>query len=568
MSSKLKKKYILLSVIIVVIAVIIILILRINKNIKIDDNYKYEFKNEYKNNEHYLEKASKNNYRNIEYVGGIDLYLDRSVPLSLDEPNYIGERWYPFYRDKDTGEILRGNEKQNYITAGMPYIGLDHMDVPEERMTKIGFKDYVLNWTGSVLYRKLGFIDKNDFENGEFVDYKSFFGEYNGIGRYECGKYPGRFYDMPIDIVANYLWNYNYKDYLENKDIEKIDNINDALKYDYKTSDTRFSENQWVFNILRNCFGFVSDDFYAVQEENKLNFNECDIENVEIGDIGVYDSNGYAIGICIGFDNKHNPVFSVCTSKEINNKMLEIDDYVIKNILNKKMKTDIYGYNILHIEDKKDINKQAFIKYYKTFLPFTDTNEIGTSKNKSLIIKDIVQYNNQIKLLDDIDNNDLYIKLINERKRRLVRRENLAKSVCDINKIDLSHYKTIDISTIFIINELRTYEFEKFRLKTLYNRDIDRNEKERLKRKTYIDTVKAKREDLADYGNDFTEEQIEKIYKDNKENIKKYIIENYDTLKEKDEQGLRDWFFQNGGMTEFEFKMLKRYISEYPEMLE
>ncbi|MDO5564298.1 MAG: hypothetical protein Q4F88_03620 [Eubacteriales bacterium] len=561
MNEKFKKIYIFISMLSIVILVsIFALVFNIKKSIDIKSNNEkqYEFKNEYKNNGQYFKKGRKENYRNVEYIGGINLYLDRKVNLSPNEYTYEGTRWYPFYRDKDTGEVLRGFEKYNYITTGIPYVGIDYMDVPKERMTKKGFQEYVLNWTGTVLYRKIGFID--DKKRNE-----SFYGKNIEIGVYECKE---NLYDIPIDLVANnFLSICNNKNELyENKNIEKIDNIQDAISYNYISQSIFFSENHWIFNILRNCFGFISDDFYNIQENNILNFNECDIEDVEIGDIGVYDYDGYALGICVGFDSKNNPIFSICTSYDVNNKITELNSEELINKLKEITKNKYIGYNILHIENIKEISKNAFNKYYKTFLPFIDEDEIGSAKNRKLIIKDINTYNkNAFLVLESTNgNNRLYNQLINERERRIERREKQAKDLLERYNINLNKYKDIDVSTVFIIDETNTYEYETIVCKNIINSD----DRDNYKRKDYADTVESIRNNLKDYGKDFTKEQIEKIYIENNDNLNKFIIENKNKLKGHTENDINEWFYTNGGMTEFELNMLKRYLNDYPEILD
>ena len=278
--------------------------------------------NSYINIEKYVSK--KYAFRNVEYIGGTRVDINRPFMISNREDKFVGKRWMPFYVDKNTNEILRGKESEDYITAGECFVGLDHLNVPKERMTKEGFKQYVLDWTGSVLYSH-----KINYKDNYLKQYNTISKKY-ASGVYECNRtiYP---YDLSIDLLAESMWctekNRNKEEIISIDSIDAINNIG-ALDDGAYENYGYLSENEWILNILRNCFGFISDDFYSLLDDNQINFTEIDIRDVRIGDIGIFNNEGDCnSGLCIGFDESKNPIFTICSSKQLLNKLIEMSDY-------------------------------------------------------------------------------------------------------------------------------------------------------------------------------------------------------------------------------------------------
>ena len=381
---------------------------------------------EYKNNHKY------SNVRELKYIGGSFLMEDEV------------RRWYPLYIDKKTTEVLIGGNIENYITAGGCKIGLDRIDILKNRNTKEGFKQYVLDWTGSIEYKEYS-VDLPD---------KTF-----GISK------STQDFNKPIDIIADINWNTN-KSYKVNEKY-MISTISEVKNY--SINDTileasgKFNENEYIFNILRNCFGYISDDFYNLAM-GKNRFSEIYIHEVEIGDIGVYwDKNKQmCMGMCIGFDKSNNPTFTLCTSSnKINNKSLK--DYVKykKNKLGYKSNEE-FGYNILIVEKKHIFpffEKHIFEKYYHTSLPFIDkSNIIDITK---LRINDIDEYNKQAYYKNyankkDWTGNDLSYRLYSERINRIKQRELKAETFRNDHKIDLTIYNNKNVKDMKDIYNVKT----------------------------------------------------------------------------------------------------------------
>ena len=533
---------------IIIIALIAILFLGIciainlsKKNNIFENTNSYSDTIKYINKEKYVDDKKHKRYRDVEYVGGIKININRPFGISKYELRYVGERWYPFYRDKNTGEILRGTENYNFVTVGTPYIGIDKMDVPNTRKTKNGFQEYVLKWTGSVLSRTNRF---NSVDNGLYKNIKT----YNGI--YECNLHS---YDMPIDLVADNLWG-GEGEYQDGYDIYNID---DVKTKQYKQAIIYLSENEWVLNVLRNCFGFISDDFYELCNKNRINFDKIDISDVTIGDMGVYgnDKDGYNAGICIGYDNKFNPVFSISASANVFNIINETKKYAEISD----------GFNLIHVEKINNSANNIFNSFYKTNLPFeSDKKEF----KKDYIINDVDIYNKQIEFYinknEYIKNNkNLNNTLIDERINRIGLRETKANELRSKYDINLNNYQNTDISKIYMINETNTYEFN-----MLFSTDEIKKDINELKRKTDKIYQKEVIENLKNYGEDFSDEQIDEAYRNCYEEIKELIINNKEKVKSISNDELREWFYSIGGTSELDLNLIKRFINENIDLLE
>lgn len=383
------------------------------------------------------------NYHQIEYIGGQKV-CDSSVGNI--------KRWYPIYIDINTKEILRGGNTENYINAGYCKVGIDKTYILEERDTKKNFIKYILDYTGGILF------DDNSLDLPN---------DYYGV------NYANEDYNKPIDIVVDYNWNIN-KEYTSNDKylIGTISNVeNYSINSTLLESDGKLTENEYIYNILRNCFGYISDDFYDLSN-NKINFSEINITEVRIGDIGCfYDRNHQAcFGMCIGYDKSKNPIFTICTSSnKINNKALEKYSNSIKKQSGIDKEIEI-GFNVLFVEKINRLRffgtKNVFEKYYHTNLPFRDDNTISDNKNFNYIIENIDIYNDQVyykKLLKQgkwkgIDLSDM---IYQERIKRIANREKIAQELVDKYKIDLLKYDNIDIQELNSIYDLNTYEYIK-----------------------------------------------------------------------------------------------------------
>ena len=490
----------------------------------------------YENKEPYFNSNRKINFRNVEYIGGEKIYINRPIGISDKEYTYVGERWYPFYRDKDTGEILRGYEKYNFITAGIPYVGIDKMEVPEERKTIKGFQEYVLKWTGSVLCQHRNIIKDSTIR-------ENVVGKFYGNGIYDVYRF-GRF-DRPIDLVADNLWGIDSNETTDGYDIYDIE---DVKNYKYSLGIIELSPNEWVMNILRNCFGFISDDFYDLYNKNVINFEETDIKNVSIGDIGIYGDEeiGYHIGICIGYDKRNNPIFSICTT----DKYLKIIKEYISN------DDKINGFNILCIENVNNIDNNLFDRYYKTYLPFSD-NSVNTN---DIVINDVSKYNKQVR---NENKREMQKVLLDERIRRITERERNAKEIRDKENIDLGRYKNIDISTVYMINETYSYEYQH-----MFN-NINENKNSEFHRKTYDEWKKQEIKRLNDYRNNVDEEAFELMYESSKDLLKEFISANKDIFKNKTEKDIESWFYDEyGGVARVDLDILLRFLRENPKCLD
>ena len=535
MFNKNKKRFIL---ILFVILIIILVVFVIRFFIYKDELYIHnsnEIKSNYENKESYFNDKRRVNFRNVEYIGGEELFINRPNTISEKEYTYVGNRWYPFYIDKDTNEILRGLENYNFITVGIPYVGIDKMKVPKERKTIKGFQNYVLNWTGGVSCAHKNYISDSTMR-------ENLYGRYYGNGIYDVFRYG--YFDRPIDLVADYLWG-NANETTDGYDIYDLD---DVKNYNYSVQIIELSPNEWVMNILRNCFGFISDDFYDLYNKNIINFDEIDIENVSIGDIGVYGNEkiGYHMGICVGYDKVNNPIFSICTT---NKYLKDIDDYIENDL-------KIKGFNILHIEKVKEMNNNLFNNYYKTNLPF----ENSVVHKKDIMISDISEYNSQVK---NENKKKMHNKLIDERIRRIDEREKKAEEIRKERKIDLEQYKSIDISAMYMINETYTYEYQHL------FKNVSEDKKSEYHRKTYDEWKQQEKERLNDYKNNVDDETFELMYESSKDLLLEFVTNNKDILKNKTEKEVEKWYYEEyGGVARVDLDILLKFLQEYPECLE
>lgn len=575
---RLKKLRIGAITIIFVVLVLSIICFRLISNMFVVKDLRYNIAtNSYINSEKYVGKGYA--FRNVEYVGGVVVDINRPYSFSNKEEKFEGKRWMPFYRDKNTNEVLRGFEREDFISAGGCYVGLDHLDIPKERMTKEGFCKYVLDWTGSVLY-----MQKNNYK-GQYLEKYNRISKKYADGVYECNEsiYP---YDVPIDLLAESMWCIETKrDKNHSLLFDNIDDIRNigALDSGNYVNYGSLSENEWVLSILRNCFGYISDDFYDFIDKNKINFPAIEIDNVKVGDIGIFNNDeDNKAGICIGFDNQRNPIFTICTSKQIINNLVEMNNYDRQLVDILKIPNSIFGYNILHIENLNGKNR-VFSKYYSTNLPFTD-NEINNSKNIKLIINDIKKYNEQILYKINIGNkiwegDDLSKRLINERIRRISDRENKANKIRYDNNIDIEQYKDKDISNLYYIFENNTYEYGQY-LQSLHvesagkmgqniNKTSNNTDIGNYRRKTDMERVLEKKNEQLNYYFTMSSQELDNIYNNelNQKHFQEFIINNKEVLKESDDMAIKEYMISKFGDTG-DYIFIIRYIKEHPDILE
>ena len=544
-----KKRIIFLIIIPSFIFLFIVLFLFFINKIDSNDN----FINNYINKSEYIGKNY--HFRYVEYIGGITVDMDRKFDISERELAFSGKRWYPFYRDKNTGEILRGLESYDYINAGSCFIGLDHIDIPKERQTIKGFQQFVLNWTGSILYK---YKDRINREVGWY--------KVDDNGCYES-DYSTK-YDNYIDVLAEYMWcknrKYNKEERLLVNSINEIKNVG-AQEESIESGYTYMTENEWILCILRNCFGFISDDFYDLLK-NKNAFKEITIENIKIGDIGIFNDNTEIIrsGICIGFDKNSNPVFSICCSNKINKKYTELNKYD-KQIYNQFNEFyNIVGFNGLHIENLSS-KENMFNKYYATNLPFVDRKK-GTPRNKEIIIDDITRYNNQILYNNNVLEDDLNKRLIDERERRIKEREFNAELIREKYNIDLEKYKNDDISKVYFIYEIGTYDYLKFcgeLEKKNYNMDIIK------RRVTDEERINMLKDNQINRYDGLTQKEIDAIYLDslNQKAYNDFIQKYKQYIVGKTYEDIKKWMINEFGNTG-DYYFVIRYIKEHPECLD
>ena len=521
---------------------------------------KYENKNGYVNydvNNFTINNKDKQNYRRVEYIGGIDYYLNRPIFLSVNEEQYVGNRWYPFYRDKDTGEILRGLEKFNFIDAGECFVGLDHLKVPEERATKKGFQDYILKWTGAILFSNYKRESNEDFLDGVYLSDEYLF-------------------DRSIDLLVSDIW-FDSKN-ISKEEAMKLNNVDDVLELgsvnvNMEDAIYGFNENDWILNILRNCFGFISDDFYDIAFKNINKFNEISYDDLSIGDIGVYydEDNMICIGMCVGFNNKKQPIFTICSSPSKNKYLKDINDIIGDDNYIKDESKLYQGYNFLHIENK---NIPAFVKYYKTYLPFSDENEKLDNTRNDLKINDVYIFNRQIlyKNLNAIKNwngNNLYKQFYEERRRRILDREKQADILND--NIGIFAYNNTDITSMHFISELTSNKFceylskfESIRIdeRLFGNRKSDREKIAEISKKNaeYYSTI---------FGNMNNDEFITNYYnKVDKDELKKFISKYKNEIKKCSNDDEIKEFLYSENYTDLEFRLIKIYLYEHPEALD
>ena len=466
---------------------------------------------EYKNNHKY------SNVRELIYVGGEKL---------IDSDNNNLERWCSLYLDVNTNEILRGGNVENYITAGGCKVGLDKIDILNERNTREGFQKYVLNWTGAIEYKENS-VDLPDQSYGISISTQD--------------------YNKPIDIVVDNNWNVN-KEYKDNEKylISTLSELADyAINGNILEASGEFTENEYIFSILRNCFGYISDSFYSFVN-GKNNFSEIYVHEVKIGDIGTFmdKKKRICMGMCIGFDKKNNPIFTICTnSKKINIKFLkEFTKYK-----NNKFHNNIdYGFNILVIEKKHIIpifEKHIFTNYYHTNLPFVDKQTLdNVYKMSKHRINNIEDYNKQVYFKDLYNKNEwegtnLSDKLYYERIDRIKNREVKAKEKREEYNIDLSTYKNKAIKELNTIYNVKTNEYienrsyytdeekEQFRL-------ID-SQREKLKEENYIKGIEKFKEKIINKKGEIKGKTFEEAKK---------IFENENSfLSEEGEQILKEY---------------------------
>lgn len=470
---------------------------------------------EYNNNHRYSA------VRELQYIGGSFL-----VENEL-------RRWYPLYIDINTKEILRGGNIENYIIAGGCKVGLDKIEVLKERNTRMGFQKYILDWIGAIEYKEYS-VDLPD---------KTF-----GISK------ATQDYNKPIDVVVDINWNVN-KEY-NNNDKYLISTISEVKNY--SINDTileasgKFTENEYIFNILRNCFGYISDDFYnLVMGKNK--FSEIYIHEVEVGDIGIFwDKNKQmCMGMCIGFDKNNNPIFTLCTSSsKINNKSLKDYAKYKKSKFGYKSNEE-FGFNVLVTEKKHIfpiIERHVFEKYYHTGLPFVDRKNIYD--NIKLKIKNLDEYNNQVYYKDYFkkniwNGNDMSYRLYNERINRIRQRELKAVALRNEYKIDLTMYDNKNVTVLNDIYNVKTTEYiesknyysdyEKEQYKYMdeqreklreeeYKEGIRKfkekimNKKDEIKGKTYIEAKQVLEDEnsfLSKEGEEILKECLEEINNEN-----------------------------------------------------
>lgn len=409
--------------IIIVILFLIVLIIHSNdkKDIGYDKVKNYKLLND--GVKYVNEHNPMPDYKECIYIGGEVLKSNKSGIV----------RWVPLYYDTNGNEILKSSNTLNYISAGMPLIGTDRVEVDEKYRTVLGFRELVLNWTGSIL-----------FDNNRKGVYDNLYG--HSINQQE--------YNKPLDIIADKNWNNKKK--LRNNEIYEISTVSSMSLYsiggNISESVGYLTEKEYLLCLLRNAFGYISDSFYDLSND-KLEFPVFSLQNVEFGDIGIYidEKKQFKPGICIGFDEKKNPVFSLCSNAANDSETKKIMSNINKNT--KKDKID--GYNYLHIEKISNnsfislLDRNKFSIYCKTNLPFVDKRTDRTANNKSLLLtsENIYKYNSQIMYIND--NNDISENfIINSRVKRILYREEIAKKNREKYNIDKNEFNKIDIDNI------------------------------------------------------------------------------------------------------------------------
>lgn len=476
---------------------------------KLNNQKKIKYQVGYKNEHDYRGFC-----RDIEYIGGFSKYV-RDIRLeNIDDFDNIKEeyKYITLYRDKNTNEILKGDLDDDYVVAGLVKSGINKVYVPNVRMTKQGFKEYILKWTGGIV--------NNDYE-GTFS--KNYGVEYNNY-----------IYNMPIDYIVDANWNKNTE--YTKQEVISISTISEVTNKTYNYLSGKLSNKEYILNILRNCFGYISDNFYdLVNGENRFYqiVNDRRVKEEEvlptkicIGDIGIHSENKEEyIGICIGYDKKKNPIFSICIGLDIIQKYL-------KKVPIKYEELNIKGFNILYVDDNN-----FFDRYYKTNLPFIDEENSDYSDNKDLIIKDVNEYNNQVLRISHGNSGDI---VYNERIDRIKLREKTADEIRKKYGIDLYRYYNLDFYEIDDIYNINTREYNEY----IYG-------------KNNVNDLKIKRK-----------KSPEEIYKERVEEDKKYFIdklnEKYNDIKDMTISEIIVYLEKNGILlNDFGYKVLEEYYIEY-----
>lgn len=453
--------------------------------------------------------------RDIEYIGGFSKFVKDVRLENVDEYNNIKaeDKFIALYRDKDTNEILKGDLNDDYIMAGTIKAGINRTMVPNERGTKKGFQEYILKWTGGIIYN----------------DYDGIFSKNYGV---EYNKY---IYNMPIDYIVDANWNKNIE--YTKEDVINISTISEVKCNTYNYLSGKLSNKEYILNILRNCFGYIGDNFYDLVNNNNRFYqivNDKRIEESEylptkirLGDIGIHDSEkGEQIGICVGYDNKKNPVFSICLGLD------EIEKYNNK-IVKRKENFNLSGYNILFV----DKNDGFFQSYYKTNLPFNDIDNSDYFDNKDLIIDNIDIFNNQISRVNEEEASDIVYK---ERIKRIILREENALKCRKKNNIDLNKYKNIQFDIIDDIYNLNTNAYNKFVYGSEFNFDTEGNY---LKEKKDMKEIYGKRlEEDKRYFINKLDSYYEEIKHMSVDEIIVFLKEQGITLNEFGNEILKDYY--------------------------
>ena len=279
--------------------------------------------------------------------------------------NYLEEEYQKYFLDDGTEIDDEGKPAfpDGYIVQKFH----ETLEVPPERKRKKGFQRFVCDWIGGI-------------------------GNTNRINALKYNRY-------------DYSLGASYIDYLSKKFDLKQNESNGCNGIDY------------LLIILRNSFGQCADSFLGV-ETIMENFTEISINQVQIGDVGIaYICDENVPGICIGYDNEKNPIFTINSivpkdSKTVCATKKMIKEYMKPKALDIKSKYIVSNCLLSDSLNERDRTKETcgiknryFYKFYSTHsaIPFVDKETDGTSKNKDLIIEDIDYYNNQSNYRDLLD---------------------------------------------------------------------------------------------------------------------------------------------------------------------
>ena len=197
-----------------------------------------------------------------------------------------------------------------------------------------------------------------------------FVNDYDGVFSKNYGmEYNNYIYNMPIDYIVDANWNNNIE--YTKKDVINISTISEIKCYTYNYLSGKLSNKEYILNILRNCFGFIGDNFYDLVNNKNNFFQILDDKRIKessyiptkirLGDIGIHLSDGKEyIGICVGYTNKQKPVFSICIDLDYISKYSS-RKINIKNIKDIKSIKNIKGFNLLYVDE----GKRFFNYYYK-----------------------------------------------------------------------------------------------------------------------------------------------------------------------------------------------------------